>query len=419
MIVCIMSIDDACDVAVVGGGPSGLQFAIALANQYDGNIAVLESNNHISENQKSTGGTFEPLVDGYDIPNRAIMSSNEYVTFETPNEQSNIPIRNYVLEFPKFLDVLASRARERGVEIKTDTKVEDPILVDDCVTGVRTQDGRTIESRVTVDATGPRAQLTDQLGLLDRGTSPHMVGLEYEADGSYENEEKMLFHFNHEYAPGGYAWTFPAGDNIFKIGVCWVKHHAERFGHDPDLNKYLDRWVEEDYRWTMEGVRDLHSGDAYTRPASDRRSYDGLVAVGDAVATINPMLGEGIRPGMESSDMAASVVRKALDRNDTSRNVLAQYDQAWNKKRGMSWRLQQIVTRLLYQYTPEQQDEFVKKTKQLDDEELQDYLHYRLGIMEMLPIYPFRLSDLPDLGAELTDQLRRLSLTSSILPFTK
>lgn len=397
-----------CDVAVVGGGPSGLQFAIALAQQYDGDIVLLEANNHISENKKSTGGTFKPVVDGYDIPDRAIMSSNRYVTFETPNEQTNLPIQNYVLHFPNFLDVLATRARDLGIDIRTSFKAEDPILEDDHVTGVTSQDGREIQAQVTVDATGPRAQLTSQLGLMDRTKSPHMVGLEYEAEGSFKTDQKMLFEFDHKYAPGGYAWTFPAGENVFKIGVCWVKHHAKRFGHDPDLNKHLDRWVEDDSRWSIDNIRDVHSGDAYTRPRTNHRSYDGLIAVGDSVATLSPMLGEGIRPGMESSDRAAPVVRKAINQNDTSRTILREYDRAWQKERGYSWHLQQLTTRLLYQYTPDQQDEFVRKTRQLDESQLENFLHYELGLTDLLPIYPFRISDVPDIGKEIQHQFNRL-----------
>lgn len=397
------------DAAVVGGGPSGLQFATSLAKRYDGDVVLFEANDHISDNKKSTGGTFAPLIDGYNIPDRAIMSKNKYVTFETPHVQANLEIDNYVLHFPSFLDVLAGRAREQGVQIETGVKAEDPIVNNGTVTGFTTQNNGSVQADITIDATGPRAQLSSQLGLIDRKQSPHMVGLEYEVSGTYKTEQKMLFQFNHDYAPGGYAWVFPGGDGVFKVGVCWVKHQAKRFAHDPDLNDYLERWIDDDNRWAVDEVRDVHAGDAYTRPVSWKRSVDGLVAVGDSVATLSPMLGEGIRPGMNSADMAAPIVKEGLEDNDVSRNQLKQYDQAWNSERGASWQLQQIISRLLYQYTPEQQDAFVRKTKQLTEEDYDDYLHYNLGVFDLLPLYPFRFSDLPDLAAELYHQVRRLS----------
>jgi digeranylgeranylglycerophospholipid reductase len=47
------------------------------------------------------------------------------------------------------------------------------------------------------------------------------IGMEFEAQGTFDSDS-MLFRFDQAYAPGGYAWVFPAGSGAFKIGLCWL-----------------------------------------------------------------------------------------------------------------------------------------------------------------------------------------------------
>ncbi|MFC7196054.1 NAD(P)/FAD-dependent oxidoreductase [Halosimplex aquaticum] len=91
-----------------------------------------------------------------------------------------------------------------------------------------------------------------------------------------------------------------------------------------------------DPRWEAEEVRAVHAGDAVSNNSINQRAMDGLVAVGDAVSSINPLFGEGIRPGMESAEMAADAALAALDRGDTSREGLSTYEERWNGRKGSS-----------------------------------------------------------------------------------
>ncbi len=380
------------DVVVAGGGPAGLQFAREMGRRTDRSVALLESNDSLADNDKSTGGTFDQVVCGFDVPDRVVMASCPYLAFESPNEHTRLDIRNYVLDFPAFLEFLGREAAADGVDVHTGTHVLEPLVEGGSVAGVRCRAGReerTVRADLVVDATGPRGVLTGRLGLWDPEAGQRAVGKEFEVEGRFDDEE-MLFRFDHEVAPGGYAWVFPAGDGVYKGGVCWIDEFYER--HAPDdgrtIDDYVWDWLEGDPRWAVESVRAAHAGDAVLDNSINQRVADGLLAVGDSVASINSLLGEGIRPGMESARMAADVAVRALDEGDTSREGLLEYERRWNHEKGRRYRTQRILSELLYDFDERQQDGFVRKSRKLDEAQLDRFQRYEPTLRDLLALYP-------------------------------
>jgi digeranylgeranylglycerophospholipid reductase len=387
------------DIVVAGAGPSGLQFARELGERTDHSVVVLERNDELTDNDKSTGGTFHQVIEGFGIPDRVVMDASPDVIFEGPETRSRLAIPNYVLDFPAFLQFLGEDARERGVEVVTGSRVTEPITEGGVVEGVRTrQSGDTVAyyGDVVVDATGPAGVLTSQLDMWNPDKAQRGIGKEYQARGSFDHDS-MLFRFDHEYAPGGYAWVFPGGDGVFKVGVCWVDDFYERHRPQSDggIDEYVRRWIESDDRWTVDEVEDVHAGEAISDNSINRRAGDGIVAVGDSVSSINPLFGEGIRPGMESAEMAADVVIEALREGDTSRRRLIEYEKRWNREKGPKWKTQRMVGELLYDFDAEQQNRFVRKAGQLSDEQADRLQRYELTLLDLLSLYPFKPKDIP------------------------
>jgi len=412
------------DIVVAGGGPAGLQFAREVATRTGHSIVVLEANDSLSDNDKSTGGTFHQVIDGFDVPESVIMSANPGVVFEGPTASGRLDLPNYVLDFPAFLAFLGRDAADAGAEIHTGVRVREPILAEaatvpdadavapapdggdartsEPVTGVRARDGseeRTYRADLVVDATGPAGVLTEPLGMWNPGAAQRGIGKEFEVEGDYD-VEAMLFRFDHWFAPGGYAWTFPAGDGVFKTGICWVDDCYERNARDRggSIDDYVRRWLASDPRWEVGEIRAAHAGEAVVDNSINRRAADGIVAVGDAVSSINPLFGEGIRPGMESARMAADAAidafRSRTGTGPLSGERLRRYERRWNLKNGSRWKLQRIVGELLYDFTPDQQDRFVRAADDLSPAQCERLQRYELTIPDLLSLYPFAPRDL-------------------------
>lgn len=386
------------DVVVAGGGPAGLQFAREIGHRTDYSIAVLEANDELSDNDKSTGGTFHQVIDGFDIPAAVVMASSPDVIFEGPGTSARLSIPNYVLDFPAFLEFLGEDASAHGVDIRTGTRVSGPIVDDGTVVGVACHGAGQADqftADLVVDATGPAGTLTTQLDMWDRSAAQRGIGKEFEVEGRFDHDS-MLFCFDHEYAPGGYAWVFPAGDGAFKIGVCWVDDFYKRHRRPDDgsIDDYVWNWIESDSRWSVEQIRATHAGEVMSDNSINRRAEDGILAVGDAVSSINPLFGEGIRPAMESAAMAAEIATAALSTNDVSRDALVSYEQRWNREKGPKWQTQRVVGELLYDFDTDQQNQFVEKTGQLTDAQAERLQQYELTLSDLLSLYPFKAKDL-------------------------
>jgi len=379
------------DIVVAGGGPAGLQFAREVATRSDRSVLLFEANDALTDNDKSTGGTFPDLVEEFDVPAEVIMDHPSGITFEAPAASTTVSLPCYVLDFPELLAFLGREAERAGARIETGTRVDSPVVGDGRVRGVEyTTDGE--RSRVTadlvVDATGPTGTLVRDLGLYDPNAAPLAVGKEYEAHGRHDLDS-LLFRFDHEYAPGGYAWTFPAGDDVFKAGVCWfVDEYESRTDGTVPIDEYVREWLSAGDRWDCDAVRAVHAGKAGIDGSVNRRATDGLVAVGDAVASINPLLGEGIRPGMESARMAADVALDALDAGDVSRERLTAHERQWNAENGHQYRLQRLVGNLLYDFDADQQRRFVRNVGRLSETQLDRFERYEPTVRDLLDLYP-------------------------------
>ncbi|MFC6975974.1 NAD(P)/FAD-dependent oxidoreductase [Halomicroarcula sp. GCM10025709] len=115
------------DAVVAGGGPSGLQFARELTRRSAFSVAVLEAHDELSDNDKSTGGTFDQVVEGYDIPDSVVMAESSGVVFEGPSTAEHLEIPGYVLDFPNFLEFLGTEVEDAGGEVHTGVRVTEPV----------------------------------------------------------------------------------------------------------------------------------------------------------------------------------------------------------------------------------------------------------------------------------------------------
>ena len=399
------------DIAVAGGGPAGLQFAREVATRSDRSVTLLEANEALTDNDKSSGGTFPELLSAFDLPDEVVMDSPSGVTYEAPGASATLPVPCHVLDFPALLAFLGEEARAAGARVETGARVSEPVVTNGRVTGVeyvREGERRRLTADVVVDATGPAGTLVSELGLYDPGAAPLAVGKEFEVRGRHDLDS-LLFAFDHDFAPGGYAWTFPAGEDVFKAGVCWFVEEFQSRASGGSIDEYVQRWLAADDRWEAAETRAVHAGKAGIDGSLNKRVTDGLVAVGVAVASINPLLGEGIRPGMASARMAADVVLDALAAGDVSGERLAAYERRWNAEHGYHYHLQRLVGKFLYRFDADQQRRFVENSARLSRSQLDRFEAYEPTVRDLLDLYPLAPRDLGRIPAVLDFLVERAS----------
>jgi digeranylgeranylglycerophospholipid reductase len=370
------------DIVVVGAGPAGLQYARELADEYD--IAVYEKDSDITDRKKSTGGTFPEMMDEFSIPESLAMAETDEVVFRSPNSESSLDVDGYVLEYGDFLEYLSEEAQNQGAELNLNSHVTGYSTDADGAINSINVDGEGVEADLFVDASGPEAVIAqDYLGL-NPEEDDRWIGVEQELrEGNYDGQ--MVFEFG-DVAPGGYAWAFDAGENT-KVGVCWSKEFFRKQDGDGTLQDYLQDWVSQ-LGLGDSSVEEVHAGSAFSYPFDVDRSGDRFLAVGDTVASINPLLLEGIRPGMQSASYAAEITDDAMEHGNLSATNLQRYDQKWDEEKGKSFRKQKLAQELIYQLSEERLDQTIENTGELDDDLVEDFVHYDLSLRDMWQIYP-------------------------------
>ncbi|MDY6779083.1 MAG: NAD(P)/FAD-dependent oxidoreductase, partial [Halobacteria archaeon] len=282
------------DVAIAGAGPAGLQAARDIASR-DYDVLVLETeprDEFPSTSNKSTAGTFPPMMASFDIPDKVVQNYTERVVLESPNSYFSMDAAGAVMDFAEFKQYLVDECEERGAEFEFGTRVNGPIKENGKVKGIRYNGDESVRSKVSIDATGPAAAISRELGLTELPRNRQAIGIEYEMrgvepetseEGYSDVTDAMMLRLNHELAPGGYSWIFHTGGDTAKVGLCYIMNESFNTYGDSEtgVESYMEEFVRRDPRLRdaekMEGR--MHRGSAHIL-LPDGMSTDGFMAVG-------------------------------------------------------------------------------------------------------------------------------------------
>ncbi|AHG03281.1 FAD dependent oxidoreductase [Halobacterium sp. DL1] len=393
------------DVVVAGAGPAGAQCARDLARR-DYDVVVLETESEDGfprQSNKSTAGTFASMTGAFGIPDDVVMHYTDDVILESPNEHFVQHQPGAVLEFADFKRYLVADGRDEGAEYRFDSRVNNPIVEDGEIVGVKYAGSEELYADIVVDATGPAAPLAKKLGVCDLKRKHQAIGVEWEMEGVDVDHEDyadlsdaMMLRLDHDLAPGGYSWIFHTGEDTAKVGLCYIQNESyQRFGNSGmGIDDYLGYWLESDPRFEnaekLEGKQ--HRGSAHIQMPSNL-STDNFMAIGDTVPTIDPLWGEGIHKGMESARAAAITADRCLMGNeqDTSADSMSVYDELWHSRVAPDMRTRLTMTQLLYLAPNERYDTLMRD---LNDAEMETLSQANEGGWRSLTKL-FHLSDLP------------------------
>jgi flavin-dependent dehydrogenase len=300
------------DAIVVGGGPAGLTAAVAMIDAdptLAGRVRVLEKARYPRDKYcaGAIGGRGEkilerlgirPDVPGVDIDGMSVrVAGGERV--------ARVRGIGRVVRRIELDAGIAKLARERGVEIVEDAKVE---RVEPHADGASVESSAGVfEARVVVGCDGVGSVVRKAIGL-GAGALRAQV-LELDTEPTKDDRERAVIHFDaSDHTLPGYTWDFPTrvgGDDLVCRGIYHLKVDdtpidlAQKLGERMstfglDITKYKNK------RYAERGVE-----------LAETFAKGPLLLAGEA-AGIDPVTGEGIAQAIEYGAMIGPHVALAL-----------------------------------------------------------------------------------------------------------
>jgi len=322
------------DLIVVGAGPAGSSAAYTAAKNGI-KVALLEKEENVAQTVRTSGVTWIDYAKEFGIPEDCYNPIRTY-NFCSPNNTVSITDNKpkaAVLDVRKTYRFLADMAKKNGAEIFVNTNVTNVITENGSIVGVKASSPNSemiFHARMLIDASGFQSAVSKSLGLVKQWER-FGVGAEYEAEVENVKSDTWWLMVGQMYSPAGYAWIFPLGKNIVRIGVGVGKPESH-----VDPTQRLDELIEKG-AGPIKNLgkitkKEFHYGLIPNEGLSRKTVYDNLILVGDTAGMANPLVLEGIRYAIKYGRVAGDVASKAIKSGDTSEKALQYYEETWKKE---------------------------------------------------------------------------------------
>ena len=322
------------DLIVVGAGPAGSSAAYTAAKNGI-KVALLEKEENVAQTVRTSGVTWIDYAKEFGIPEDCYNPIRTY-NFCSPNNTVSITDNKpkaAVLDVRKTYRFLADMAKKNGAEIFVNTNVTNVITENGSIVGVKASSSNSemiFHARMLIDASGFQSAVSKSLGLVKQWER-FGVGAEYEAEVENIKSDTWWLMVGQMYSPAGYAWIFPLGKNIVRIGVGVGKPESH-----VDPTQRLDELIEKGAGPIKDlgkiTKKEFHYGLIPNEGLSRKTVYDNLILVGDTAGMANPLVLEGIRYAIKYGRVAGDVASKAIKSGDTSEKALQYYEETWKKE---------------------------------------------------------------------------------------
>ena len=325
------------DCIVVGGGPAGTTFA-QVASRGGLSVLVLEKDRDIGMPVRCGEAISDKGLRYFHDPDpRWIQSTIDRIKLTAPNGteiEFDLNDKGYILDRRIFDYDLAHMAAQEGAMIVTKAYVNGLIIENETVCGVKgnyLNSPFEIHAKIVIGADGVESRVGRWGGLRTQVKLKDMEsGIQKTVSGIEVQSNKFEFYLSRKWAPGGYLWVFPKGNRSANIGLAISGYYAKE---GKSAQKFLDEFLQ--WKYPECSVLTTVVGGIPVDKTLKCMVGDGLMLVGDAAHTVNPMTGGGISSGMMSGMAAAETAIELLQKKkELTKANLHSYEKKWRKLRG-------------------------------------------------------------------------------------
>lgn len=329
------------DVIIAGAGPAGASAAIHLA-RHDLRVLLVEQKRFprpklcgefISpECQKH----FETLGVAESIHASAPTALIETIFYSSRGHHVTVPSDWFAgtaalgLSRAVMDDVLLRRAQACGVDVLENATINEPIVQGKTVRGVRLKDHEYF-APLTIDATGRARILSKKLNANEPKSKSRLIAFKAHLRNTRVAANACEIYFY----PDGYGGLSTIERDLSNLCFIISAEQVKRHHSNPDAivhevlmkNRraaYTLAHAELESEWLSASWERF--GRRQPNPA------DGLIAIGDAAAFIDPFTGSGMLMAFESGALAADVIVRHRDKLPSSDSLGAAYADAYVQK---------------------------------------------------------------------------------------
>jgi flavin-dependent dehydrogenase len=372
------------DVVIVGAGPAGGHCARLLA-QSGYQVLLVEQHSNFQQNNFSSAASPLEVMENFHLPETVVASywnKLEIITTKVKRAWQSSQLLGVVFDFAKLREFLAQEVRNYGGEVWLGHRYLSFAQEGEQIwVKVKNKAGEviTVSSRVLVDATGfKRAVMYG-----DKREKPEFlkgVGIEYLIRVNPEDyqpyAQDLIFFLGHQWSPKGYAWIFPMDNYQLKVGVAWLEGEHKYIETVKPLRTYIHNILDNYMGLAEYDLVESHGSILeYSVGLKDIYYKDkNIIAIGDAVSTVNFLGGEGIRHAFKASEIARDYLLSYLQGESQDFHA---YPQALKAHFLPAWNLsEQMSTRVFLEYSDHRIDQGVSYLKYLSLQDILDILFY-------------------------------------------
>jgi flavin-dependent dehydrogenase len=314
------------DVIIAGGGPAGTSAAIHLARR---DVRVLLVEQKKFPRAKLCGEFispecqqhFENLGVADAMASSEPASLTETVFYSSRGHHITVPSRWFgepaALGLSRAVmdEVLLRRAQACGVTVLEGATITDAVLSDGNIRGVKLKhEGREHEYRapLTIDATGRARILTKKLSHAEPRLKPKLVAFKAHLRNTRVAPHACEIYFYRD----GYGGLSTVEDEISNL--CFIVSAEQVKRHHSNPGTIMRETVMKNRRaaFTLEQA---HTESEWLSASWERfggrqpSPANGLLAIGDSAAFIDPFTGSGMLMAFESGELAADVIIRRRD----------------------------------------------------------------------------------------------------------